>query len=134
VFIKEFAVRVLLCGLVLGLACSTGAMAQPAPPRLGPLHDALHLTPEQEDAWREYVAAIAVNPQGEARHRAAQAMMPTLPTPRRIALMDATLEQDLADLRREGQAVIAFYGHLTPAQQAVFDRQTLQSDRNAPVN
>ncbi|MBS0409183.1 MAG: Spy/CpxP family protein refolding chaperone [Proteobacteria bacterium] len=115
--------------LGLGLLASPVAMAQAAPPRLGQLHDALHLTPEQEDAWRDYMAAIASNRQGEARHRAAQAMMPKLSTPRRIALMDATLEQDLADLRREGQAVVAFYGHLTAAQQAVFDRQTLRVDR-----
>ena len=45
--------------------------------------------------------------------------------PRRVALIDATMEQDLADLRRQGAAVITFYNHLTPDQQSIFDRQTV---------
>jgi hypothetical protein len=127
--LKDFAVRSLSFGLGLCLFVSTAAMAQSSPPRLGQLHDALHLGVEQEDAWRDYTAAISSNPQADARHRAARAMMPKLTTPRRVALMEATMEQDLADLRREGQAVVAFYNPLTPSQQAVFDRQTLPAER-----
>jgi hypothetical protein len=136
--LKDFPVRSLYFGLGLGLGfwlfVSTAAMAQSAAPRLGQLHDALRLSVEQEDAWRDYTAAISSNPQADARHRAARAMMPKLTTPRRLALMDATMEQDLADLRREGQAVIAFYNRLTPSQQAVFDRQTLPAEREGAGN
>jgi len=91
---------------------------------LARLHAALHLNSGQEAAWRDYTAAIAPNPQTDARRRAAEEMMPTLPTPRRIALMESTLAADAADLRREGAAVTAFYSQLTPAQQQIFDRET----------
>lgn len=110
---------------MLSLALATGALAQAAPVRLTQLHDALHLTAEQEDAWRAYEAAIAPSPEAEARRQAAQRMLPQLATPRRIALIDATMSQDLEEFRRQGQAVTAFYGRLTPDQQKVFDRETL---------
>ncbi|MGA0600847.1 Spy/CpxP family protein refolding chaperone [Caulobacter sp. KR2-114] len=125
--------RIAISSVILGLALSLGALSvaaaqSAAPPRLGQLHDALRLTPAQEDAWRAYEAALRPTPGGAARHQQTEAMMPRLTTPRRIALLDATMQQDLADLRRQGQAVIAFYNALTPGQQAVFDRQTLQKD------
>lgn len=110
------------------MTTSAVAQAQPAPPRLNQLHDALRLTPAQEDAWRAYTAALQPSPGATARHEQTQALLPRLTTPRRIALLDATMQQDLTDLRRQGQAVIAFYNALTPEQQAVFDRQTLQKD------
>jgi hypothetical protein len=120
-------VRLWLSTASLCLCLATSAAAQPAPPRLGQLHDALRLSAAQEDGWRAYEAAIGPSPQGDARHRAAQALLPKLTTPRRIALLNATMEQDLADLRRQGDAVIAFYQRLSPEQQATFDRQTLQT-------
>jgi hypothetical protein len=118
--------------VVCALLFTAGSAAAQQPPRLGALHDALHLTPVQEDAWRAYTGAIASNTDADARHRAAERLMPTLTTPKRIALIDATMSADMADLRRQGVAVIAFYGQLTPDQQQIFDRQTLQSeDRSA---
>lgn len=130
----EFDVRIAISTMALGLALIVGgfgaaqAQSSGAPPRLNQLHDALHLTQAQEDAWRSYTAALQPTPGSEARHEQTQALMPRLTTPRRIALLDATMQQDVADLRRQGQAVIAFYNVLTPTQQAVFDRQTLQKD------
>ena len=94
---------------------------------LSALHDALHLSAAQEDAWRGYRAAIAPDPQAEARHRAASMMMGTLTTPRRVDLIDAEMEQDLTIVHRQGEAVKAFYAKLTPDQQRTFDRQTMQS-------
>ena len=122
--------------LCLALALvAPAAGAQQAPIRLTQLHDALRLSPEQEDAWRSYTAAVATSPQADARHRVTQQMLPKLATPRRIALLNAAMDQDLADMRRQGEAVLAFYGRLKPEQQAVFDRQTLQADENtAPGN
>jgi protein CpxP len=95
------------------------------------LHDDLHLTGAQENAWRDYTLAIAPTQEAEARRRAAEAMMPSLPAPGRIALMAATMAQDLADFRREGAAVTAFYDQLTPEQQRVFDRETLPQAQGA---
>jgi hypothetical protein len=91
------------------------------------LHDELHLSAGQEDAWREYTRAIAPNPQTEARHRATTELLPSVPTPRRIALIEATMAQDDLDFRRQAAAVNAFYSRLTPSQQQVFDRDTLPS-------
>ena len=54
-------------------------------------------------------------------------MMASLTTPRRIDLINAEMESDLAMMRREGEAVKAFYNQLSADQQRTFDRQTLQS-------
>jgi hypothetical protein len=89
------------------------------------LHDDLRLTESQETAWRDYTAAIAPDPQTIARHRATSELLPLVPTPRRIALIEATMSQDAADFRRQGVAVTAFYGALTLEQQKTFDRDTL---------
>jgi hypothetical protein len=114
--------------LALGL-CAPAATAAPArPPAVSAdllrLHDDLHLTDAQEAGWRDYTVAIAPDPQVEARHRAAADLLPAVPTPRRIALMQATMESDAVDFRRHAGAVIAFYDQLTPAQQRTFDQET----------
>jgi periplasmic protein CpxP/Spy len=89
------------------------------------LHDDLRLTESQETAWRDYTAAIAPDPQTVARHRATSELLPLVPTPRRIALIEATMAQDAKDFRKQGEAVTAFYGSLTLEQQKTFDRDTL---------
>ena len=123
--LKGRPVRAMVLGFCLSLAMASGAVAQTPTDKLTQLHDTLHLTSDQEPAWRSYTAALASDGQAAARRQATQRLLPQLPTPRRVALIDATMEQDLADLRRQGNAVTAFYGHLTPDQQAIFDRQTL---------
>ncbi len=102
-------------------ASGSGDMRQ----SLSRLHDELHLSAAQEAAWRSYEAAIEGDAQADARRRSAGQLLPTLPTPRRIALIDATMTSDLADFRRQSQAVLAFYNQLTGAQQKTFDRVTL---------
>ncbi len=100
------------------------ARAQSASPDLAALHDALHLTVQQEDGWRAYRAAITPDPQADARHRQAAMMLATLPTPRRVDLIEAEMQEDAATLHRQGQAVKAFYSTLSPSQQRTFDQQT----------
>lgn len=124
--------RLFASALCLSLALAAGAASaqqptagQEPPVRMTQLHDALHLTADQEQAWRAYASAVTPDPYAQARHQAAQRMLPQLPTPRRIALIDATMSQDLTDFRRQGQAVTAFYARLTPDQQKVFDRETV---------
>lgn len=119
-------------GLLLALGVlllAPAAAAQPATggrsDELARLHDDLHLNAGQESAWREFAATVETPPQGEQRRRAAEQLMPTLPTPRRLALMQATLAADLADMRRIGSAVLRFYEQLSPGQQQTFDRDTL---------
>lgn len=117
--------------LALGVLASASVAAAQAPPGreraddLGRLHDDLRLNATQEAAWREFAAAVETPLQSEQRRRAAEQMMPTLATPRRIALMQATVAADLADLRRTGAAVLRFYNQLSPGQQQTFDRDTL---------
>lgn len=122
---------VLLSALSLSAAGAALAQEQPQGPspqqQLSQLHDALHLSVTQEPAWRAYVAALAPDPSMEARRRSASDMMAKLPTPRRVDLINAEMEQDVAAVRRQGEAVKAFYAQLTPQQQGVFDRITAQA-------
>jgi hypothetical protein len=107
------------------------AAAQPidtaVTPQLNRLHDALRLAPAQEPAWSTYKRAIAPNPDVEARHRATDELLPGLTTPRRIALIAATMAADEADFRKQGVAVNAFYLQLTLSQRRTFDDQTVPS-------
>jgi hypothetical protein len=112
-------------GLVGGLAVGMAAQAQTT--TLTALHDALHLTPAQEAAWSAYAAQMPTPAQARARHHAAAMLFPTLTAPRRIDLVEAEMQQDLADLRREGDALKAFYATLDSDQQHIFDAQTLPS-------
>ena len=114
----------------LAFAGAAHAQSQSGAPDLSALHDALHLTAPQEDGWRAYRAAITPDPQAAARHRQAQMMLSTLPTPRRVDLIDAEMQEDLATLNHQGQAVKAFYATLTPGQQRTFDQQTLPNARS----
>jgi hypothetical protein len=127
--------RLMILSLCLALGAAMGAAAQNAPQSLTQLHDALHLRPDQEAAWRDYTTAIGPDAQMTARRRATQQLLPQLTTPRRIALIQATMDQDIADFRRQGDAILAFYAGLTPDQQKTFDRQTLPpagSDQSGP--
>lgn len=111
-------------------AGSAAAAAEPVSAELIRLHDELRLTPDQEPAWHDYLKAITPDPEAQARHRATEELLPMVPTPRRIALIEATMAQDDLDFRRQGEAVKAFYGKLTPDQQKVFDRDTLPSEED----
>jgi hypothetical protein len=91
------------------------------------LHDDLRLSESQEADWRAYTTAIAPDRQAVARHRATTELLPMVPTPRRIALIEATMAQDASDFRRQGAAVNAFYDKLTVEQQKTFDRDTAPS-------
>jgi hypothetical protein len=112
-------------GFCLGLALAGGAVAQQsASSTQSRLHDDLRLSSGQEGAWQQYLRAIDEGGQMQARRQAAEQLMPQIPTPRRLALMDATMSDELADFRRQRAAVEAFYNRLTPDQQRTFDRDT----------
>ena len=125
--------RTLFSVMVLVLALAGPAAAQDPPQGLQQLHDDLGLRSDQESAWRTYAAAVAPDPQADARRRATDELLPQIPTPRRVALIEASLNQDVADLRRKGQAVVAFYSQLTPDQQRTFDTETLRTAQTPPT-
>jgi hypothetical protein len=62
----------------------------------------------------------------EARRRQASTMMQSLPTPRRVDLIEAEMDEDMAAMRRQGAAVKTFYAQLAPDQQKTFDSMTYQ--------
>lgn len=115
----------LACSFAALVAAAAPALAQDISPDLAKLHDDLHLSQDQERSWDAYVAAIRPTADMMARRQATQDLLPMVPTPRRIALLQANMEKDAADLRRQGAAVIAFYNQLTPNQQRTFDMDTL---------
>ena len=103
------------------------SMAQPQPSGLQRLHDALHLTANQQGAWTAFAATAALDPEAAAQARSAQSMMPTLRSPQRVDLSVAAMRAQLEALERRGRALKTFYATLSPAQQATFDRETLPS-------
>ena len=111
------------------LALAPAARAQS---RLSLLHDALHLSTAQEPAWRAFVAATRAAPEAEAQAQATARLSPTLPTPRRLALLRAQMQADLDRFDRQAQAIVAFYGALTPQQQQTFDRESAASANGRP--
>ncbi|HEY4031079.1 MAG TPA: Spy/CpxP family protein refolding chaperone [Caulobacteraceae bacterium] len=117
--------RAIVIALSAWLALSGAALAQQSSPVSAKLHDDLHLTADQGATWRQYVTAMGDGSQTQAQRQSAQMMLPQLQTPRRLALMEATMTQELADFRRQSQAISAFYASLTPDQQRTFDRDTL---------
>jgi hypothetical protein len=121
----RWIVVVICCALSAGGAAQA---AQAVNAELIRLHDDLRLSDTQESAWRDYTTAIAPDPATEARHRATQELLPMVPTPRRIALIEATMAQDTLDFQRQAAATKAFYGLLTLEQQKMFDLDTLPSD------
>jgi hypothetical protein len=116
--------RGFFAGLSLALVLGSAAAAQDASNALARMHDDLRLTPAQEPAWTQYETAMQSSAQLQARHLSTQRMLPQLQTPRRLALLDASMSQDLADFRHQSEAIRAFYAALTPAQQQTFDRDT----------
>jgi hypothetical protein len=119
--------RLIGVGAMALVVAASGVVRAQSGGDLSTLHDALHLSARQEDAWRSYKAAISPDPYAASRHRSATMLMATLPTPRRVDLINAELEENLAVVRRQGEAVKAFYAALTPDQQRTFDHQTLQT-------
>ncbi len=117
----RFATGGFILALMLAPAGAALAQARDA----GELHAALHLTQPQEASWRAYQMALEPDAGAQARHQSAQAMMAGLPTPRRIDLLNANMDEDVRLMHRQGEATKAFYASLTPEQQKVFDRETL---------
>src|SRR5215469_12621989 len=121
---KTFAAALMVA--VMGVAAAqTQAGAQPGP-SLQQLHSDLQLNPSQEDAWNAFRQAYQVDPREIARQRQADSSVAGLTGPQRMDLAISTAERELDGLRRRGDALKAFYATLSPQQQKVFDRDTMQ--------
>jgi hypothetical protein len=116
--------------LLAAISLAAGAWAQ-TPSNLTQLHDALQLSPTQQNAWTNFSAASQSDGQQEARDRTAEAMLPTLTSPQRVDLSLAAMRADLQTAEQRGAAVKAFYATLTPGQRATFDRETAPQTQQA---
>ena len=106
-------------------------MAEHHQQRLDQLKSRLQLTPEQEPAWRAYLARTG--PGSYAAHsadRADKAERPRRPdlaslsTPERIEQMKAWQAERDAARQQRMDATLSFYRALDPKQQQVFDQVT----------
>jgi Fe2+ transport system protein B len=92
------------------------------------LHDKLSLSKEQEAAWQTFVQSHQP-PAGEHRDHPKWDELAALTTPERLQKMNewhqAHVQQMQAHMKQHQEAVLAFYNQLTPAQQKIFDAQTL---------
>ena len=95
--------------------------------RLSALKEKLNLAPRQEAAWNAF--ASTSQPGKHAMHGDRQVMrgeFAKLNTPQRLDKMLAMSDMRRAKLAERAQATKAFYVQLSPAQQSVFDAETMR--------
>ena len=85
------------------------------------LKEALKLTPAQDNAWKEFTAAM--QPPKAATQRLDRAEWEKLTTPQRMEKMQALRAEREAHMNQRLEAVKKFYATLTPEQQKTFDAQ-----------
>jgi protein CpxP len=88
--------------------------------RTARLHDALKITPAQENAFRTYIAATQPQPR---QARAERVNWKELTAPARMEQMIAMQKQRTAEMEASMPALNALYAVLTPEQKKVFDEQ-----------
>ena len=89
--------------------------------RLAELKQKLQITPNQEQAWTSFSAAMQPPAQRAKPDREALSRMTT---PDRIDQMRILRDQRNAEMDRRADATKAFYGQLNAAQQKTFDDET----------
>jgi len=93
------------------------------------LHDLLGLTAAQEPAWAAYQAAI--KPAATMGARPDRAAFAAMSAPDRLSKMIDMAKQRQATMEAHLAALNTFYGQLTPAQQTIFNDNTM-GGKNAP--
>jgi periplasmic protein CpxP/Spy len=93
----------------------------------------LKITPQQEGAWNDFVAAMKP-PARDGANRPDRAAMEKLSTPERLDKMKAMRTQHMSDMNaameKRDAATKTFYAALTPDQQKVFDAAHTQGRRD----
>jgi hypothetical protein len=121
-------VKALLAAALVSLAAPSRAETE-FPPAFEALHQALHLRPEQEQAWIFFEHAMAPDAQDAEKHRAEFQRMEDLQAPQRMELSVQMMRADLENLERRANAMKAFYAVLSADQKDTFDRETLPSEK-----
>ena len=96
-------------------------MAEHAAHREAALHDALKLTPQQESAWTTYNTKMRT---GQPMQRPDHEQMEKMAAPERMEKMLAMMRDGERRMADRLEATKPFYAVLTPAQRAIFDKQT----------
>ena len=144
--------RLLLAGLLAGAAftvsaqtpvapcagagpCAAGAnraermevmrerMQQRHAERLAALKTKLQLTAEQENAWSAFAASCQPQLLGSPAWQMDRNAIAKMSTPERLDLMQSRMAERQTAFTKHADAVRAFYGQLTPAQQKTFDTE-----------
>jgi protein CpxP len=112
---------------LLMVAGPVAAQSEPDPAQWAArLHDTLRIRPDQEQAWRSFQQANSSSAQEDAQRQDAFQRMGQLRAPQRMDLSIQMMRSDLQEMERRGDALKAFYGALSPDQQAAFDRETMR--------
>jgi hypothetical protein len=94
--------------------------------RMESLKRILQVSPNQEGAWNNWVAAMRPNPANmEQRHKMHEEFA-RMSTPERIDRMRQMRAQRSAEMDRRADATKALYAQLTPPQQKAFDEVSLK--------
>ena len=86
------------------------------------LHDALAITPAQEQAWLAFANAVTDQAADMQAFRTRIVQSSTGNAPQRAALAEQFMAQRLESAGAVASSMAALYGELTPAQQAILDR------------
>lgn len=137
--------HLIACALLAGLGLSAHAQTLPTPPasapkaehhhgkfdpakraermnqRLAELKQKLQITPNQEQAWTSFAAAMQPPAQ---RARLDRDALSRMTTPDRLDQMRIVREQRNAEMDRRADATKAFYGQLNADQKKTFDSET----------
>ena len=96
------------------------------------LHDALHLNPHQEQAWRGYQAGTQPSPDEMQQMRAmSQMSLGGMSTPQRLDLINQGMTLRMEAFHHTADATRAFYATLNPSQQHTFDQITAPPSRGS---
>lgn len=132
--------RVVALGAGMALPMATMAWSQPGMPPSSPpagysasqaqstpadqsdrLRQSLRLRPDQESALQAFVAAMQPRPGEVERLREQARNEASMPTPQRLDVMMARMDEMRASVMARIRATKAFYSQLTPEQQRAFD-------------
>lgn len=87
------------------------------------LRDVLQLRPDQEGALKAFIAAMKPPERPAPAADGAAPARPAMPgtTPERLAMAEKRMAEHQTRMKKRNDAIRAFYGQLTPAQQKAFD-------------
>ena len=96
-------------------------MAEHVARRQAALHDALKLTPQQENAWTAYAEKTRT---GQPMQHPDQKQMEKMPAPERMEKMLVMMRDGEHRMADRLDATKPFYAVLTPTQRTIFDKET----------